>query len=331
MKTVFSGIKPTGNPHIGNYIGSIYNSLQISKENKCFFSVVDLHALTVEWDPKELSKLTKEVLITYLAAGFDLNNCNFFLQSQNHDHSYLTWIFNCITPDGWMNNMIEYKQKQAKYGGKVTVGLYDYPVLMAADILLYDADLVPVGIDQTQHVEVTRDIAEKFNFTFGETFKIPEVVLMKFGSNIRSLQHPEKKMSKSDNDSLGTIYMLDNPDDAVKKVLKSVTDSEASIGYDPENRIAVSNLIDIYTSLTDKNPEKIVKSYEGKGYADFKKDLAQIVHDFLQNYQVKYRELESNPDHINDVVKKGLEAAQEVSSKKIIDVKEKIGLLSEIN
>jgi tryptophanyl-tRNA synthetase len=327
MQTLFTGIKPSGNLHIGNYIGAIHNGLKVSEGRSSFFCVVDQHAITVDWDPKELNRLTKEITTIYLASGFNLNECSFFIQSHNYDHAYLGWLLNCVTPMGWANAMTQFKDKAKGKDESVSMGLYDYPVLMAADILLYNTDIVPVGEDQVQHVELTRDIAKKFNNLRGETFKLPKAVVNEHGARIRSLQHPEKKMSKSDNDQSGCVYLLDTPDVAVKKIMRAVTDSESTIGYDPENRIAVSNLIEIYSVFSGKSIDAIVAQYEGQGYGAFKKDLAEVMYQFLTNFQKRYFELNNDQHYIKEVLDAGLTRATSVSNEVLKRVKEKIGFV----
>ena len=331
METLFTGIKPTGNMHIGNYIGAIYNGLQISKGRNSFFCVVDLHALTVDWDSKLLEKMSLEITILYLSAGFNMENCSFFVQSANSDHPYLGWIFNCITPMGLMKRMTQYKEKSAGKKESVTVGLFDYPLLMAADILLYDTDVVPVGEDQVQHVELAREVAKKFNSTFGTTFKLPKAVLNEKGYRVRSLQHPDKKMSKSDDDSSGCIYLLDNPDEAVKKIKRAVTDSGSEIGYDWELRPGISNLIDLYSILGNVEINEIVEKYRGLGYSNFKNDLSEIIRQFLITYQREYYDLKSKPEYIKEVLDKGLKNALDVSNKKVELIKERIGFMRDLN
>lgn len=327
MKTLLSGIKCTGSPHIGNYIGMVKNALEASKGNRSFYFLADMHALTVDWDPETLRKEAREVLVMYLASGFDMENTFFFPQSQNPDHAYLGWILNCVTPMGWANGMIEYKEKAKDKEESVSVGLFDYPVLMAADILLYNPDFVPVGEDQKQHVELTRDIAKKFNNSLGETFKIPEIRLSELGKRVKSLQHPEKKMSKSDRDTAGCIYMLDEPDSVIKKIKRAVTDSEGYVGYDPEKRPGISNLVEIYSVISEKTIESILKEYEGKGYGDFKKDLAEVLHTFLVEFQKEYKRVDNDQGYIDEVLKKGLEEAMKVSNVTIEEVKKRVGFL----
>lgn len=330
MKTLLSGIKCTGSLHIGNYFGMILNSLDVAKGNKSFFFLADMHSITIDWSPEELKQNAYEILSIYIASGFDMKTTFFFVQSQNFDHAYLAWIFNCLTSYGRAGDMIEFKEKMEKAGSEeyTSVGLFTYPMLMAADILLYNPDYVPVGEDQRQHVELTRAIAKKFNEKFGETFKLPEVINGKIGKRIKSLQHPEKKMSKSDRDEAGCVFLLDDPEKAVKKIMKAVTDSDGTIGYDPDNRYAVSNLVEIYSGLAGVIPEEVVKKYDGVGYGGFKKDLAEIVKNFLTDFQKRYYEVRNDKEYIDQVLQTGLQESKKQSSKLLDEVRNKVGFIS---
>ncbi|MFW5720188.1 MAG: tryptophan--tRNA ligase [Candidatus Dojkabacteria bacterium] len=326
MKQFFTGIKPTGSPHIGNYIGMIHNAKVQAEGNKAFFGVVDLHAITVDWEPEELKKLSREIVAFYLASDFDLDHAHFFMQSENPDHPYLGWLLNCVTSMGRLGNMIQYKEKSQDKGAEyASVGLFDYPVLMAADILLYDSDIVPVGEDQVQHVELTRDIAKKFNNMFGETFTLPQAVVNTYGSRVKSLQHPEKKMSKSDRDNGGCIFLLDEPEVAAKKIMRSVTDSAGTIEYDPGNRPGISNLLDIYSVFSGEPIEALVEKYRGKGYGDFKRDLAEVMKSFLTGFQKRYNAVISDQAAIDRILQDGHAAAKQISGKKLEEVKNKMG------
>lgn len=328
-KRFFTGIKPTGSPHIGTYIGVIANALNYAntKEYECFFGVVDLHSITVEWDPKELLEHSEEVITFYLASGFDPEYCNFFFQSHNFDHPYLAWILNCIASMGRIGDMIEYKEKALKQGGYASVGLFDYPVLMAADILLYNSNIVPVGEDQMQHIELARDLGQKFNVMFGETFTLPEGKIMPHGNRIMSLQHPEKKMSKSDKDNSGCIFLIDKPEEGAKKVMKAVTDSENKIRFDEKNKPGISNLMVIYSILANKSLKEIEMDYANKSYGDFKKDLAEIVKTFLEEFQKKYNHYISNPDEIKKILQKGIERSRAITGPKLDEVRRKVGFV----
>lgn len=350
---IFSGIQPSGNLHIGNYIGAISqwvslqnNQLsiindqstlkskndQLKVQPELLFCVVDLHAITVPQDPSVLREKILEVAALYLACGLDPKRVKIFIQSENLDHSYLAWIFDCFLPTGWLARMTQFKdkaQRQAQATFDVaeatTMGLFNYPALMAADILLYDTDLVPVGEDQVQHVELARDIAKKINSRFGEIFKLPKVMLDKQAARIMSLSDPSKKMSKSDVDPSGTINLLDSEEDIRRKIKHAVTDSgdEIVFRYD---KPAISNLLVIYSKFSGREISEIEKEYKGKGYSDFKSDLANVVVSALKPIQDKYREIRSNEVNLNEVLDQGLKFARQKSSQKISVVKEAVGL-----
>lgn len=327
-KTYFSGIQPSGNLHLGNYLGAIkqWSDIQKKEPNSDFiFCIVDLHAITVKQDVALLRKKINEVAIQYLACGIDTKNAHIFVQSENLDHSYLAWILNCVTPIGWLNRMTQYKEKSEKQKEGSTMGLYDYPVLMAADILLYDTDIVPVGEDQIQHVELTRDIAEKFNKNFREIFKLPRAIVNKKVARIMSLQDPFSKMSKSATDPHGTINILDSKDDILNKFKKAVTDSGSEIKFDKE-KPAISNLLSIYSEITGTNIEDIEEQYINKNYSQFKNDLAEIVISHLLPIQKRFNSLNENKDKLFAVLNNGLVYSQEKSSKKIKSVIEAVGL-----
>lgn len=326
MKTVFSGIQPSGNLHIGNLIGALDQWVKMQDQYDCLFCVVDLHAITVPQDPQILREKVREVAALYLAAGIDPQKSHIFIQSQNADHPYLAWIFNTITPMGWLNRMTQYKDKSAKQESDgSSVGLFDYPALMAADILLYDTDEVPVGEDQKQHIELTRDIAEKFNKTFGDTFRVPSPKIQKETARIMSLQNAENKMSKSDKDPLGTINLLDTEEEIREKVKKAVTDSGSKVGE--QGSAAIANLLTIYAALKDIDFESSMKENEGKSYSQFKTDLADIIVARLNPIRQKYEEIMKDEKYLDEVLSKGLEYAMEKSTKKISEIREKVGLV----
>lgn len=325
MKTVLSGIQPSGNLHIGNYIGAISQWVKMQDDYEILSMIADLHALTVPQDPKVLREKTQEVAAVYLASGIDPKKSRIFLQSQNADHPYLAWIFQCITTPGQLERMTQYKDKSAKQAEGTSVGLFTYPTLMAADILLYDTDEVPVGEDQKQHIELTRDIAEKFNKTFGETFKLPNARISKDTARIMSLQNPDKKMSKSDIDPMGTINILDSDDEISNKVKKAVTDSGSTVG---ENGSAgLSNLLSIYAALKDTTLEASISENDGKSYSAFKNDLTFLLVSKLSPIRQKYEEIRRDEKYLNEVLSEGLEFAMGKSTKKIRDVREKVGLI----
>jgi tryptophanyl-tRNA synthetase len=326
-KTIFSGIQPSGNLHLGNYIGAIqqWKKLQETGENELIYCVVDLHAITVAQDPKILKEKILELSALYLACGIDPEKSHIFVQSENPDHSYLGWILDCFIPIGWMNRMTQFKDKSTKQQESTTVGLFNYPALMAADILLYDTDLVPVGNDQKQHVELTRDVAEKFNKTYGQLFKLPEPMIDQSAARVMSLQNPASKMSKSDINSKGTINLLDSADEISQKVKSAVTDSGSEIDC-RDDKPALKNLFVIYSKLSGRDIAEIERLYQGKGYADFKNGLAEAIVSALKPIQEKYRELRQNQDHLQQVLTAGRDFSLAKSAKKIAEVKKVIGL-----
>ena len=269
-KVLFSGMQATGSLTLGNYLGALKNWLTLSDEYECFYSVVDLHSITVRQNPAELRKRARALLTLYIAAGLDPEKNCIYYQSHVSGHAELAWILNCFTYMGELNRMTQFKDKSAKHADNINAGLFTYPVLMAADILLYQADVVPVGIDQMQHLELTRDLAIRFNNVYGDVFTIPEAYIGKVGAKIMSLQDPAKKMSKSDENPNGSIYLMDDPDTIMRKCKRAVTDSVGEIRYCDEQP-GVKNLIDIYSACTGETQEQVVRQFEGKGYGDFKK------------------------------------------------------------
>jgi tryptophanyl-tRNA synthetase len=326
-KVIFSGIQPSGNLHIGNYIGAIqqWSKLQDDSNNELIFCTVDLHAVTVPQDPQVLREKNLELTALYIACGIDPAKSKIFIQSENPDHPYLGWLFDCVTPIGWLNRMTQFKDKSAKQAEATTVGLFNYPPLMAADILLYDTTHVPVGEDQKQHIELTRDIAEKFNKTFGETFVLPEPMIDREAARIMSLQNPMSKMSKSDKDLSGTINLLDSETDVRDKVMKAVTDSGSEVTFGAD-KPAISNLLSIYSKLSGKSFDELEKQYVGVGYGQFKKDLAEVVVTKLKEIQMKYQELRAHEDQLNQILSEGRDYAIARSSKKVAAVKQAMGL-----
>ena len=324
MKKMLSGIKPSGRLTLGNYIGAIRKFVEYQDEYELYVFIANLHAITVAQDKAELKKNTKDLIALYLACGLDPKKVTIFLQSDVHEHAELGWILTCNSYMGELQRMTQYKDKTAKGETGITAGLFTYPSLMAADILLYDADYVPVGIDQKQHVELTRNLAERFNNRYGETFVIPEPVVAKVGAKIYSLQNPTKKMSKAEENPKGTIDLLDEPSLARKKVMSAVTDSLGIIQYDPENQPGISNLLTILSSLNGESIESIVNRYEGKGYGEFKKEVGQQVFDFLADLQKRYNEIIAS-GMAEQVIKEGNEKASFIARKKLSKVKRKIG------
>lgn len=328
---ILSCVQPTGTLHIGNYLGSIsqwVRDLQANPEATAFFGIVDQHAITVPQDPKVLKQKTYEILAIYLAAGINPAKHTIFVQSANPDHAYLSWIFNCITPIGWMERMTQFKdkkQKQEDYQSFVSMGLMSYPMLMAADILLYDADRVPVGADQKQHVEITADIGQKFNSIYGETFKIPEFTSNEVTTKIMDLQDPSKKMSKSDINPNGKIELTDTPQGIQNKIKRAMTDSEGTIGYDVVNRPGISNLVTLFAAINNMKPIEVVQKFQGKGYGDFKQELAESTVSYLEPLQKSIKEYLSDLAELDRIIDNGTAKAREVSSVKIALVKDKVG------
>jgi tryptophanyl-tRNA synthetase len=325
-KILLSGIQPSGNLALGNYIGAIKNWLKLQEEYNCLYMVVDLHALTVRQEPKELRRRCIEFIAQYMACGLDPEKNILFLQSHVSGHSELAWILNCYTYMGELSRMIQFKEKSQKHETNINAGLFTYPVLMAADILLYQTDMVPIGEDQKQHLEITRDIAMRFNNIYGEVFKIPEPFIPEVGARIMSLQDPAKKMSKSDDDPKNYIALLDRPEIIMNKIKRAVTDTGKEVAYN-ETRPGISNLITIYSSLTGKSFDEIKEEYEGKGYADFKSDLGEIVVEYLKPVQTRYTELMKNRDYINQSLKSGAERAGRIAYRTLSKVQKKIGLI----
>ncbi len=323
---LFSGVKPTSTPHLGNYIGALKQWAEIQHRYRCLFCVVDLHAITVPQDPKVMLERTLEIAAIYLAIGLDPKRCTLFVQSEVHEHTELGWILGTLVKMSELERMTQYKDKAKAKGENVGAGLFNYPSLMAADILLYDTTVVPVGEDQMQHVELTRMLARRFNSTFGETFVEPQALVQKVGARIMSLQDPTKKMSKSDESSAGTIMLTDSPDTIRKKISRAVTDSGSDISYDAIERPAISNLLTIYHHATGKQIKDIEAEYAGKGYADFKKGLAEAVIEMLSPIQKKLDEFKSDPGELSRILDAGRDAAQEMAAKKMEDVKKKVGL-----
>ncbi len=324
-KKVFSGIQPSGNLHIGNYLGAIRNWVQIQQEYDNVFCVVDAHAITVPQDPKVLHAKTREVAGIYFACGIDPEKSIVFVQSHVPAHFELTWLLNCVTPIGWLNRMTQFKDKAGEERESVSTGLYDYPVLMASDILLYDADLVPVGSDQIQHIEITRDIAQRFNYLFGDTFKLPEALVRETGARIMALDEPTKKMSKSSQSPWGTVDLLDEPAAIKKRIMRAVTDPLRDIVFDPE-RHGLYNLLTIYQLFSGQTQEQIESHFEGKGYAELKRELADLVIEGLRPIQERYRDIMSDPGHIEDLLRRGAERAAPIADAKLRQAKEGMGL-----
>lgn len=323
-KIIFSGVQPSGNLHIGNYLGAIKNWVKLQDEYESIFCVVDLHAITVPQNPEELRKKTIEVAKIYLAAGIDPKKSTIFVQSHVPEHTELTWILNTIAKIAELERMTQFKDKSGKNIEGVGVGLFDYPVLMASDILLYGTQVVPVGEDQLQHIEITRALARRFNQKFGETFIIPEPYVTKEGMRIMGLDDPTKKMSKSAASEYNYIGILDKPEKIRKKIMKAVTDSGTEIVYS-DKKPAIKNLINIYAVFSGKSPKEIEKMYKGKGYAEFKKDLAEVVISGLKPIQESFDKLSDKK--VLSILDEGAQRAKKIASAKMAQVKKKIGLI----
>lgn len=326
-KRILSGVQSTGNLTLGNFLGAINNWVNMQEEYDCYYMIADLHSLTVRNNPETLRENAKKLIALYVAAGLDPEKNNIFVQSHVSAHSELSWILNCYTYMGELSRMTQFKDKSAKHADNINSGLFTYPVLMAADIILYQADLVPVGEDQRQHLEITRDIADRFNKIYGDTFKIPEGYIQKTSAKIMGLQNPEAKMSKSATNLNDVIFLNDSPDDIIKKFKKAVTDSDNLVKFDPENKPGVSNLMQIYGAVTNKNNEEIEKEFVGRGYGDFKMTVAEAVVEKLRPIQAKYNEILSNENYIKQIYTKGDENAREIANVTLQDVKQKVGLI----
>lgn len=324
MKRVFSGVQPTGNIHLGNYLGALSQFVELQEEYQCLYCIVDLHAITVPQDPKELRKHILDVAALYLAVGVDPKKSIVFVQSDVPGHSELGWILTCSSYTGELSRMTQFKAK-SQNKASAPAGLFTYPVLMAADILLYDTDVVPVGTDQKQHIELCRDLAIRVNNTRKKTFVVPEGRYLKAGARIMSLDDPSKKMSKSAENIHSRISLLDEPSKIKKSIMKATTDSEGIIRFDKDEKPGLSNLINIYSALSDKTIDEIIAMYEGKGYGDFKKDLVEITVDALTPIKEKFDEIRSSQELI-DILEDGAEKANEIAEKTMARVKDNFGL-----
>ncbi len=324
-KRVFSGIQPTGEIHIGRYLGAIRHWVTMQKDYDCIFCVVDLHAITVPQDAKLLKGRIREFAGLLMAAGIDPEQSILFVQSHVAEHSELAWILNCFIPMGWMQRMTQYKEKAARQKEQVSVGLFDYPALMAADILLYDTDVVPVGEDQKQHVELARDAAQRFNSIYGETFVLPEPLIADVGARIMGLDDPTKKMSGSEEGPNHAIALLDKPDVIRAKIMRATTDSLKEIRFD-EGRPGIYNLLTIYHTFTGEQRKDIEAKFEGKGYSDFKKALAEVVIEGLRPLQERYKKITSEKGYLDKVLAEGAAKARPRAQKTLAKVKKAVGL-----
>lgn len=327
-KRIFSGAQPTGNLHIGNYLGALKNWVALQHEYESFFCIVNLHAITLPQDPKILKQKTLDLARIYLAAGIDSTVSTVFIQSDVSEHAELAWVLNCIARMGELERMTQFKDKAKGKTEKVGAGILNYPVLMASDILLYQTDLVPIGQDQKQHLELTRDLAERFNRDFGETFKIPEPFIPPVGAKIQSLAEPAKKMSKSDENLNGSIFLLDDADTITKKIKRAVTDSGTDIKFDAA-RPAINNLLTIYQLLTGKTADECEAHFAGKGYGQFKSALAETVVEFLRPFQDKVKDF--SDAELERILKDGAEKARLIARETLRDVYAKMGIVGAAN
>ena len=325
-KVLFSGMQATGNLTLGNYLGALKNWITLSDEYECFYSVVDMHSITVRQDPATLRKRARALLTLYIAAGLDPEKNCIYYQSHVSGHAELAWILNCYTYMGELNRMTQFKDKSAKHADNINAGLFTYPVLMAADILLYGTNYVPVGEDQKQHLELTRNLAERFNRRFGETFVVPDIKVGEGGARVMSLQEPTKKMSKSDENENAFILLADDADTIRRKIKRSVTDSLGVISYNDEQP-GIKNLLEIYSKLGNKSIEELVAMYEGKGYGIFKEDVAEVIVESLRPIREQYNDLLNNKDYLEKVYAIGAEKAERQARKTLRKVYKKVGLI----
>jgi tryptophanyl-tRNA synthetase len=324
-KVIFSGIQPSGNLTIGNYIGAMRNFVALQDEYDCYYCVVDLHAITVRQDPAELRRRSLELAALYIAVGLEPEKVTLFLQSHVSAHAELAWILNCFTYMGELSRMTQFKDKSKKNEENINVGLFDYPALMAADILLYQADLVPIGEDQRQHLEITRDLAIRFNNAYSPTFTVPEAYYGKLGARIKSLQDPTAKMSKSDADENAFIAILDRPDTIRRKMKRAVTDSEASVRFDVEAKPGVSNLLTIYAALTGTDIPAVEKHFEGKGYGVFKDEVAEAVIEAMKPIQDRFDRLITDKAYLDGILSASADKAERAARRTLSKVQKKIG------
>ena len=328
-KIIFSGVQPSGNITLGNYLGAIKNFATLQHDYNCCYAIMDMHSITVRQDPAELRKRTLDLLKIYIACGVDPEENLMFIQSHVPAHAQLAWVLNCYTYMGELSRMTQFKDKSAKHADNINAGLFTYPVLMAADILLYQADLVPVGKDQMQHIEITRDIAQRFNAIYGDVFKIPEGFMPKNGAKVMSLTEPTKKMSKSDENPKAYISLLDDFNVMAKKIKSAVTDSEGVIEYreNDETKAGINNLLSIMSAVTGRSIENIVSDYSGKGYGDFKADVAEAVVEAIRPIRAKYDELSNDKTYLMSICEKGAERANAMAQRTLRKVYKKVGFV----
>lgn len=324
MKKILTGLQPTGEITLGNYIGAIKQMVKLQDEYQSYIFVADMHSITIPQDRETLKNNIKKLIALYLACGIDPEKNIIYIQSENEYHANISWILECNTYFGELSRMTQFKDKSQK-NTNFTTGLFTYPVLMAADILAYDIDYVPVGVDQKQHVEITRDIADRFNKKYGETFKLPEAYITEVGTKIMDLQDPIHKMSKSSENQKGVIRLLDDKETIRKKIMSAKTDSESLIKFDPENKPGVSNLINIYSAITGEKAKDIENKFKNTNYGEFKKAVADVVITEIEQIQTKYNEI-INSDKLNQILDKGIEISRKIAKAKYEDMKEKVGL-----
>ena len=324
----YSGVQPSGNLTIGNYLGAIKNFPIYSEQYKCFYCVVDQHAITVRQVPAELRRRTYETLALYIACGLDPEKNTLYVQSHVPAHTEMAWMLNCFTMFGELSRMTQFKDKSQKHADNVNAGLFTYPVLMAADILLYQTNVVPIGADQKQHLELARNIVDRFNQLYPDTFTMPEPIIQKSGAKIMSLAEPTQKMSKSDENENAVVRILDAPDAIMRKFKRAVTDSDSSIIYDPENKPGVSNLLTIYSCFSGKTIEEAEREFDGRGYGDFKTAVGQVCCDKLIPVQEEYRRILADKAYLEEVMKKGADEASYYARKTLSKVRRKLGFVN---
>ena len=324
-KNLYSAVQPTNNLTIGNYLGAVKNWVKLQNDYNCFYAIANMHAITVRQNPAELRQRTLELLALYIACGVDPEKCVLYLQSHVSAHAELCWVLNNYTYVGEMERMTQFKDKSAKHADNINMGLMDYPVLMAADILLYRTDFVPVGADQRQHLEIARDIATRFNNAYSPTFTVPEGIFRKVGAKICDLQEPSKKMSKSAENPNGSVFLNDDKDTVMRKFKRAVTDSDQTIIYDPENKPGVSNLLSIYSAFKEVSIEDAVKEFSGKGYGDFKLAVGEVVADKLAPLQAEQARILADKTYLQEVLKDGALRASKIAYKTLSKVYKKIG------
>ena len=326
-KIIFSAIQPSGTITLGNYLGALKNWVKMQDEFDCVYALADLHAITVRQEPAKFRHNTLEAYALLLACGIDVEKSIFFIQSHVHTHAELAWLLNCYTQFGELSRMTQFKDKSQKHADNINVGLFAYPSLMAADILLYQTDMVPVGADQKQHLELSRDIAERFNSIYGNTFKVPEPYIPKIGARVMSLQDPTKKMSKSDENANSWVAVLDDPDTIMRKFKRSVTDSEACVRY-ADGKDGINNLMGIYAAVTGKTYEDIEKEFDGKGYGDFKTAVAQAVIEELRPVQERFAQYMKDKAYLEECYRKGAQTALRFSQRTLDKAMKKVGFIA---